>query len=187
MPLSNDSGGHHCRCGICYEIRILRRVTLRRMSTETPPTVIIKLHCSQFPGMYFSEASGSGLKPDAIYVGLQRGEEVIDLVRGDAESATFTASFHVTKQKDGSPNFLGPFAKGTPRERFFYLSWGVQGPLGSFRSFRRAKIPLSSLSWEKVDAAIQNGTPIRADVTLTDAKGGPVCATLKSTHLRWRE
>lgn len=163
------------------------RAKLGRMSMETAPTVSIELHCCQFPGLYFPEGSGSGTKPEAIYVGLQRGEQVIDLVRGDAGNATFTASFHVTQQKDGSPNFLGPFAKGTPKERFFYLSWGVQGPLGSFRSFRRAKIPLSSLSWEKVDAAIQNRTPIRADVTLTDAKGGPVCATLKSTHLRWRE
>lgn len=157
------------------------------MSTETPPTVFIELHCSQFPGMYFSEASSSGVKPEAIYVGLQRGEEVIDLVRGDAESAIFTASFHVAKQKDGSPNFLGPFAKGTPRERFFYLSWGVQGPFGTFRSFRRAKIQLSQLSWERVETAIRAGTPIRADVTLTDSKGGPVCATLKNTHIRWRE
>jgi len=52
-------------------------------------------------------------------------------------------------------------------------------------TFRRAKIKLSPLTWPRVDTAIKTGKPIVATINLTDAKGQPVCASLKADNLKW--
>src|SRR4051794_33228330 len=69
-----------------------------------------------------------------IHVGIQRDQEVIDLVPGDAARAEF--AFDVTVR---SGRLGGPFVHGRTGQRFFYLSWGeVDGE--EFRMFRRAKL-----------------------------------------------
>ncbi len=154
---------------------------------DTQELLAVELHATKFPGIRFEDRSPGGLVYEPVHVGVQRGEEVIDLVRGDARSSVFRATFRVAQLADGSPNFLGPYAKGTPRERFFYLSWGVLREGCGFASFRRAKIPLWKLNWQQVSAALAAGAPIRGDVILTDARGGPSCATLKDELFRWRD
>ena len=56
-------------------------------------------------------------------------------------------------------------------------------PIGP--GFRRAKINLQHLDWAAVNAAIFTQKSIEAALTLTDKKGGPVCATLKPEHINW--
>ncbi|RMG72344.1 MAG: hypothetical protein D6722_05560 [Bacteroidetes bacterium] len=71
----------------------------------------------------------------------------------------------------------GPFVHGKKGDRFVYLVWYVMGQEETGR-FRRAKLSLTPL-------ADMPGPVARVHVALTDARGGPVCASLKSTHLRW--
>jgi len=57
-----------------------------------------------------------------VHLGIQRGQEVIDVIPADRKQAAFDASFRVGRQRDGSPNFLGPYAQGPVGDRFVYES-----------------------------------------------------------------
>jgi Family of unknown function (DUF5990) len=115
------------------------------------------------PGMY-----------TAIHVGVQRGKEVVDLVRGDAAQAVFEFDVDIRNGKFG-----GPYIHGGSRERFIYLSWG-EVIAGHFIMFRRAKLQLDSLDPEACD-----GRTIEGRLGLTDAKGLPLCASVRPPKITW--
>lgn len=148
--------------------------------------VRVKVRCRELPGLRFVNTHPSG-EPcyEPVHLGIQRGREVIEQVPADVKQATFIAEFRVDTQKDGSPNFLGPFAQGTPDDRFFYLAWGVQRAGCGFAMFRRLKVRLGHLTWKQLRAAAKSHEPIVVDLRLTDARGGPLCATPPKTHIRW--
>jgi hypothetical protein len=106
----------------------------------------IEVVCRNLPGICFEDAPGRG----PVHLGIQKGNEVIEAVPADRKQVTIRPTFRIARQPDGSPNFLGDFAKGTPQERFFYLSWGVMDKRGRFEMFRRTKIHLNHLTWEQV-------------------------------------
>src|SRR5687768_3430882 len=90
--------------------------------------LIIEVVCRNLPGIAFVDPCDHEPKiKSPVHLGIQKGKEVIDAVPADSdrEQVVFTATFKISRQPDGSPNFLGPFAKGTAQERFFYLSWGI--------------------------------------------------------------
>jgi hypothetical protein len=110
-----------------------------------------------------------------VHVGVQRKQEVIEQVPGDARSATWTFEVTTKLDADGNRDFGGPFVHGARGERFVYLSWG-DGSGESFAMFRRAKLMLA----DAPDAA-----SVVARVHLTDGKGMPMCARLKPPALAW--
>jgi hypothetical protein len=116
-----------------------------------------------------------------VHVGIQRRDEVISLVPADAETAAWEVEV-VTK--DG-PDFGGPFIHGRRGARFVYLSWGSVGPDGGFHSFRRAKIHPADAGAELVASAIAGPGVLVVRLGLTDAKGGPVCATVRPPLVTW--
>ncbi|MBC7892937.1 MAG: hypothetical protein H7Y12_12040 [Sphingobacteriaceae bacterium] len=63
----------------------------------------------------------------------------------------------------------------------------TKGPYGELTVFRRAKIHLSHLPWERVERAIQLGNPLRVEVSMTDQRGGPLCGSVRNENLRWIE
>lgn len=135
--------------------------------------IIVRLHCWHLPGAQFNGRSG-------VRLGIQRGQDVIEDVLGDAESVTFTVPLRVAANaKDGPPNFLGPFAHGTPGARFLYLCWGERNG-DDWDGFRRAKVRLMFLDWERLQRHWETGKPVEISLGMTDAKGGPVCGTLKT-------
>jgi hypothetical protein len=136
------------------------------------------------PGIRFCDRDGSVREP--VYLGIQRGREVIEAVPADVARAEFIAEFRVERGRGGAPNFLGPFAQGTAADRFFYLSWGVKTPLGFFEMFRRLKIGLGRLTWREIEASSTSGTPIDVELSLTDPHGAPLCATPRPEFITWR-
>ncbi|MBA3716266.1 MAG: hypothetical protein H0W76_28070 [Pyrinomonadaceae bacterium] len=139
----------------------------------------VLIHCHNLPGSKFQERIG-------VRLGIQKGKDVIEDVPADVASVTFKVPLRVTKNsKSGQPNFLGPFAHGTPDERFIYLCWGERQD-SNWEGFRRAKVYLSHLSWESVEKAIENGRTMEAVVNMTDAKGGPLCASVKEDRIEWK-
>jgi hypothetical protein len=58
---------------------------------------------------------------EAIYVGVQRKRDVVDLVPGDAPEACWDLQIEVAPGRDGSLDFRGPWVHGKPGERFLYL------------------------------------------------------------------
>ncbi len=139
--------------------------------------ITIQLHCSNFPGRVVADCQN-------VYVGVQRGDEIIFEVPGDTSSHNFELTVQVGENKDGSPNFLGSFVHGPVGGRFLYLVWFDKNGAVRMR-FCRAKINLQHLGWPEIEAAILNQEPIKAQVFLTDKKGGPACATLKPENINW--
>jgi len=149
-------------------------------------TLRVRVVCTDLPGTCFRDPQDRA-RPvkDPVFLGIQRGKDVIEQVPGDAKTVTFEPEFRVERKKDGTPNFLGPFAQGTADDRFFYLSWGVKDSRGGFAMFRRLKIRLGHLSATRVARACRSGEPIMVRLRLTDAKGGPLCATPRPPNIEW--
>jgi len=110
---------------------------------------------------------------DNIHVGIQVGKQPSELVRGDAESSSWTIPIEVVAREDG-PDFRGVAVQGRRGERFVYLTWGDVGEDGSFAMFRRAKLMLADL-----EPFVGSTQKVIARVDLTDARGGPQCARLR--------
>jgi len=138
---------------------------------KRPDEVIIQIRCHNLPGCRFDQRT-------AVRLGIQKGKDVVDDVPADTPDVIFTVPLRVERSSaTGQPNFLGPFAQGAPRERFIYLCWGErQGD--AWDGFRRVKVHLKHLTWEQVEAALQQGQPIGFSFDMTDAKGGPSCGSL---------
>ena len=135
----------------------------------------------QLPGR---ECAPSGDFPgySNIHVGVQRKnrrEELLDLHPGDAAAAVWTLDCAV----DGT-DVRGPYIQGPPGGRFIYLSWGTVDDAGGFTLFRRAKLLLENVPTEVLDAAATSGLLV-GSLSLTDARGNPLCARVRPPHISW--
>jgi len=110
-----------------------------------------------------------------VHVGIQRGGSVVGLVPGDASSALFELEVDVK-----AASFTSPFVHGRRGERFLYLSWGEVDGDGAFTMFRRAKLQLDGL-----DAAALDGRTVKGRLKLSDAAGGPICASIRPPAITW--
>ena len=147
----------------------------------------IEVICHHLPGICFKDRHSPDCETrEPVYLGIQKGNDVIEAVPADRKQVTFRPQFKIGQQPDGSPNFLGPFAKGTPQERFFYLSWGVMDKEGRFEMFRRAKIHLNHLTWEQVCAALADNRPLKVLIDMTGKKGDPICASIRKDRANWQ-
>lgn len=88
-------------------------------------------------------------------------------------------TFHVPLRLREGGDWGGPYVQGARGERFVYLCWGERTEAGAWDGFRRAKIPLSGIT------AATPGATVEAHLRLTDARGGPACATLKAPAVEW--
>jgi len=69
--------------------------------------------CTDLPGRRFHDRGDPkqpGLVREPVYLGIQRGREVVDPVPADRPEATFKAEFRIGRRPGGAPNFLGPYA-----------------------------------------------------------------------------
>lgn len=118
------------------------------------------------------------LPHEPIFLGIQKGREVVAVVPASQGRAVFHPKFRVTTV-DSQPNFLGPYAQGKREERFFYLSWGTKLSDGQFEMFRRLKVHLSHLSLARIRKAAKPGGSIRVTLDMTDACGGALCGSAR--------
>jgi len=139
--------------------------------------VRVEIHGTKMPGARFMDKS-------AVRVGIQKDREVVDDIPGDSEMVVFNVSLRVVRLEDGGFDFRGPHVFGTRGDRFLYLCWGERKD-GTWEGFRRAKIKLGHVPPETWVGAINDGLPVVGRLELTDAKGGPKCASLKSDEVMW--
>ncbi len=145
----------------------------------------LRVICTDLPGIRFEDHLPGARIKEPVYLGIQCGKDVINQVPADHCQVTFHAEFRVGKKPDGTPNFLGPYAQGRPKDRFFYLSWGVQREPGAFQMFRRLKIRLGHIGWTQIRRSVKTRQPVVVRLRLTDDKGGPLCGTPRARHIRW--
>lgn len=135
--------------------------------------VKVSIECTDLPDAKWGGQS-------EIWIGIQNGKEVVQQVRLPAASVVFEFELKVgNDESDPVPNFLGPYAQGSKGDRFVYICWGMPY-FGRWSGFRRAKIPLAGLDW----ASIKSNS-VTGKLKCTDAKGGPICATVKPDYFAW--
>ena len=150
-----------------------------KVATNNLQQLMIRLRCIELPGCEFEGRN-------KVRLGIQKGKDVIEDVLAEAEAIVFTCLLRVEKNSDtGKPNFLGPYAQGTPQARFIYLCWGERQE-GVWDGFGRAKIQLKDIDWPSVEQAISAGNPIEAIIKMTDKKGHPLYASVGKDNITWQ-
>ncbi|MEO8752304.1 MAG: DUF5990 family protein, partial [Casimicrobiaceae bacterium] len=73
---------------------------------------------------------------------------------------------------------------GPPHERFLYLSWIGRKDGGAPAMFRRAKLRLDAIPPAVLARALRTGS-LEGRLSLTDAHGMPLCASVKPPVIAW--
>src|SRR6266550_6566994 len=118
--------------------------------------------------------------PPGVTFRVQRGKSELvepDRVDNDAISFEFTVRLGA-RERGKSPNFLGPFAQGTPSSRFVYVNSGTYAGQKDTLWSRRAKIPLAGISWSLIQKS--RGGVLETKIEGTGSDGGPVCASVRT-------
>jgi hypothetical protein len=124
---------------------------------------------------------------EPVYVGIQKGNQVIALVPGDAPRVVFDFPVDVMSSSREGLDFRGPFVHGDRGKRFLYLSWGEVGENGRFSMFRRAKLPLSAIDAKHMVRSLSSTSlVVEGTLNLTDDKEGPICGTAVARVLDWK-
>lgn len=119
-------------------------------------------------------AASAADDPSATMFGLQDNREQIHAgtVRPDGMIAfEFTLRVAPASDETKPPVFTGPFAFGSPRERFVYLSWQRTELPGYVN---RIKARLGDIDWALVHAAQASGGTLEADMSGRKAGGGTI-------------
>lgn len=127
--------------------------------------------------------------PRDVVFCLQRGStELVAPARATETEITFDLSVRVADNRaDGRPNVLGPFAQGPPAGRFLYVNSGTPAGQPDSCWTRRAKVPLSGITWPMVEDALANSNMVlEARIAGTAGDGGPACATVLLLDAGWR-
>jgi len=114
---------------------------------------------------------------DNVHVGIQVGREPRELVRGDAESPSWTIPLDVVV-REGGLDFCGSAVQGRHGARFVYLTWGDVDADARSRCSAGAKLMLADLV-----PLVAETDYVVARVDLTDECGGPRCARLRPPAL----
>lgn len=143
------------------------------MSSGTQRLIQVSIECVELPAHDWGGHS-------EIWLGIQCGKDVVQDIKLPIDHVVFRAELRIGNDPtQGPPNFLGPFAQGAVEDRFVYLCWGRRVG-GAWIGFRRAKLKLCGLNWDNL-----HSDRLLARVRCTDAKGGPICASLKSDVVTW--
>jgi hypothetical protein len=136
-------------------------------------TIPIRIVGQQAPG-----ATCSG--PDSIFLGVQKGKEVVDAVPSSTSEPAFELEIEVEDNEPDS-DFCGPYVHGPKGDRFLYLAWtdGIGGPLV-------ARIKLRLLDIEPdLRAAARNGGTLTGTLSLIDAQGRPRSGSIRPPEIAW--
>jgi hypothetical protein len=147
--------------------------------------VEIRIEATELPGL--ACAPGPGFPgADNVHVGVQRKDrpsELLGLTPGDAQSAEWTLDCEPIRTEAGI-ELHGKYIQNRLGGRFIYLSWVAVGQGGQATMFRRAKVMFDAIPPDVVDAAMRSGR-LTARLRLTDAKGHPLCASVRPPLVEW--
>ena len=125
--------------------------------------------------------------PDGVVFQLQRGkQELVPPVRATPREIVFDFALRVGKRSTGEPNFLGPFVQGPPAGRFVYITSGTLAGQANSYWTRRAKVPLTGITWDLIERARAGNVVLESHVAGTGRDGGPACASVPLRVPGWR-
>ena len=141
--------------------------------------LVLVLHCRDLP------AAGPG-GGDAVRLGVQEGREVTQDVPARGAEVTFSVTLRVTEDaRTGVVRYGGPFVQGRTGDHFVYLCWLEQRG-ETWAQIGRAKLPLRYLDDRGVSAALRDGLPMHVFLEMTNARGGPLFATIPEQAVTFR-
>ena len=112
-------------------------------------TITVQVTCNNPPSV------GENMR-----LGLQ--DKNVNIVEGeplDDGSLRFMCQVNVKQAADGKPNFLGEYTHGTVQESILYLTLqALHG--GEWQIVKRIKIHLKSITWEQVEAILNQSDRI---------------------------
>ncbi len=126
--------------------------------------------------------------PPGVSFRLQRGRRELTApteITPEALSFDFTVRL-AEAPRTNPPRLLGEYAQGPPAARFVYVNSGtLAGDVGSPWS-RRAKVPLTSITWRLIDRVRATpGAALHARIAGTARDGGPACASVPLLGEAW--
>lgn len=126
--------------------------------------------------------------PSGVTFAMQRGrDELVPPSTRDAGHLSFDFDLRTGKPlADGRPNFLGPFAQGTPSARFVYINSGTLAGQADSCWTRRAKIMLAGIDQTLLERALRSGGRLEARMRGTGTDGGPACASVRLLDDGWQ-
>jgi hypothetical protein len=127
--------------------------------------------------------------PPGVVFAVQSGRDgLLPPYTSTPESLSFALTLSLGPAlADGSFNFRGPFAQGTPADRFVYVNSGTYAGQVGCRWERRAKIKLAGIPRHLVETAAGDAnSAVEAHIHGTAKDGGPVCATVPPLSINWR-
>ncbi len=145
----------------------------------------IRIEATNLPGRTFGPEPGF---PGAqnVHVGVQRKDrpgELLGLSAGDAPSAEWMLDCEPMHTEAGV-ELRGKYIQNRLGGRFVYLSWVSVGPNGEATMFRRAKLMFDAIPPDVLGDALRTGL-LTARLSLTDAKGHPLCAHVRPPLVQW--
>lgn len=146
--------------------------------------MIIEIRGHDLPGRCCGPTPDGGDYED-IHVGLARKNDTIDLVPGDAESASWEVEVRVKDGPDGRFDCTGPSVFGTPGERQLGLRWVTVADDGTLFVFRAAKLRLNDIDPGVTRRAVDEDRRLVASLGLTDEQGWPRCASVRPPLVAW--
>ncbi len=122
--------------------------------------------------------------PGGVDFGLQKGSgntyETIQIQRSGSGNLLFEFPITVKLNKEGLPNFLGPFVQGPAGQRFIYIDIGTYAGQRDSGWSRRLKIPLTGITLDVIkEIMTDSNSYLEASVPGTGRDNGPNCATVK--------
>lgn len=127
--------------------------------------------------------------PSGVVFAVQHGRDgLLPPHAATADSLLFAFTLPLgPAMTDGGFNYRGPFAQGTPAERFIYVNSGTYAGQHDTPWARRAKIKLAGLPRDLVEiAAGDSGAAIEGRLNAIGRDGGPVCASVPPASIQWR-
>ncbi len=126
--------------------------------------------------------------PAGVAFAMQRGrDELVPPTGNESGSLLFDFDLRIGKPlADGRPNFLGPFAHGTPSARFVYVNSGTSAGQTDSCWTRRAKIMLAGIDQALLSRALRSDGRLEAHMRGTGKDGGPACASVQLLDGGWK-
>ena len=117
--------------------------------------------------------------PGVAFAMHREGHSLIAPTSISGRDLVFEFSMQVADAASQPPRLVGPFAKGPPKARFFYINVGTSaGQLGSPWT-RRVKVPLFVLTPALVASALKDPSSLlQASIRGTGRDGSPACASV---------
>ena len=117
-----------------------------------------------------------------VHIGVQRGDEVVQLQPADGASVTFTFGIVLREVDGGGIDFRSPFVHGKPGDRFFYLVWADVGADGAPAMFSRVKLMLAAIPSGLVRMTT---SALEAYLPLTKPDGKLAAAAVRPPDINW--